>query len=112
MTDEQLAALLEMEDLGGMERKMQQQNALASQLRGSALQPSSGKDFGSQLARGLQGGMAGMAMKQAGQGITDYGAAKTKALGNVRNALLRRPDPAMAAPPVVPPATSEELTGF
>ena len=107
--NDQYAALLQMDDLGGLEKKMAQQNALATTLRGQALQPSAGKDWASQLSRGLQGGMAGLAAKQQATGLDAYGAAKKKNLGTALGYLGKK----QAMPNVVDPAmTNEDLTGF
>ena len=88
-SDEQIAALMSMDDLGGMEKKMTRQGALANTLRGQALQPSAHKDWASQLARGLQGGMAGYAMKQEQPMLDEYSAMKKKNLGTALGILGR-----------------------
>ena len=107
MTDEQLAAILGMENLGSEEKKLAMQQAMSRQLRESALRPSAGKDFGSQLARGLQGAMAGYGMKQDMGRLDEFGKKQDAALGSMRDALLNRGGGAQAqAPaPMQPPPT-------
>lgn len=112
MTDEQLAALMQTGDLGTQEAQMEQQNALAQQLRQQALQPSARRDVGSQLARGLQGGMAGYAMKQQQQGMKDYGAAKAAKLGSAMDILLKRGQQPQQVGAVGPTTPMYDTAGF
>jgi len=91
MTDEQLYAFLSSQsDLGAQEKEMQLQQARANQLRGMALQPSAGKDLGSQLARGLTGGMAGYATMQGNQAMDKYKAARGETMADLGDLLLKR----------------------
>jgi hypothetical protein len=99
MTDEQMAALLGMEDLSTEEKRMARQQAMTNQLRTNALQPSAGKDWASQLARGVQGGMAGYGSMQGDKALRAFETKKSGALQGIRNALLNKP----ALPPMQPP---------
>lgn len=68
-SDPQFQAQMEMMgyDIGGLEKKQAQQQALASALRGQAMQPSASKNWTSQLARGLQGVGSAVAQRGANQ---------------------------------------------
>jgi len=87
--NDQLAALLEMQDVGEAERQLQQQQALAGQLRGQALAPSSGKDWGSQLARAMQGGLAGYSMNKENKLGAAASTARSDALKKAQAVLLK-----------------------
>lgn len=65
-SDPQYQAQMEMMgyDIGGLEKKQAQQQALATALRSQAMQPSSSKNWTAQLSRGLQG--VGGALAQRG----------------------------------------------
>ena len=113
MSDPQFAALLQMEDLGGMEKKLAQQQAVSNALRSQALQPSAGKDWASQMSRGLQGGMAGYAAKQYGAGADALGGAKKANLSKALSLFGGKPAAPPAMPNVMPQQlSSEDLTGF
>jgi hypothetical protein len=91
-SDDQLAALLGMEDLNAQEKQLARQQAMTQALRGSALQPSAHKDVGSQLARGLQGAMAGYGTMQDKGAIDELSKSRTRNLGSIRDALMTRPN--------------------
>jgi hypothetical protein len=80
-TDEQLERMMQL-DFGAQEGKLAQQQALVNQLRSQALQPSAGKDTGSQLARGLQGVLGGIGMVQQGKAMDQFGQSKA---GKIRD---------------------------
>lgn len=96
-TDEQLAAILEMEDLGAQEKELARAQAMTERLRGTALQPSARMDWASQAARALQGGMAGYAGMQEKKGMDAFKTGRSATLGRIKDALLggaKRPAPA------------------
>ena len=92
MTNEQIAALMGMEDLDIEEQKMARQQALSDQLRAQAMQPSSGKDWGSQTARALQGITAAYGMRQGQKDLEAFGPKKQASLDKIRS-LLTGPRP-------------------
>ena len=87
MTNEQIAALMGMEDLDIEEQKMARQQAMADQLRAQAMQPSAGKDWGSQTARALQGIGAAYGMRQGQQNLDAFAPKKQASLDKIRSLL-------------------------
>lgn len=112
--NDQLMALMEMGDIGGLEKKQAQQQAMANALRAGAMQPSSSKNWTAQLSRGLQGVGGLMGQRRADQmlGAPGTGAAgsegamampgtvmgeKQRALQRVRGILSPQKKPLTAA---------------
>jgi hypothetical protein len=90
MTDEQFAMALEFEDLTEEEKALARQQSMANQLRGSALQPSSGRDFGSQLARAAQGALAAYGQTQADKRSAGLSATRKSKVGDIRDYYMKR----------------------
>lgn len=118
MTDEQAAKqwalMMGTADLSLDEKQLARQQAMTNQLRMQAMQPSSGKDFGSQMARALHGGMAAYSGMQDERQYDptiegSYAAKKALKMEAIRKALLgnqQQPQPAMnpqVQPTPVPP---------
>jgi hypothetical protein len=81
-TDEQLERMMQL-DFGTQEAQLSQQQALVNQLRQQALQPSAGKDRGSQITRGLQGVLGAVGMNQQNKAMKDFGQVKRQQIGDI-----------------------------
>jgi hypothetical protein len=91
LSNEQLAAILEMEDLHSREKKLAQQQAMATHLRGTGLQPSARMDAGSQMARALQGFGAAQGYRQGQREIDALGKSRDATMAKIKAALLQQP---------------------
>ena len=98
LTNEQMAAMLEMQDLSGMEEKLARQQALTQQLRMSALQPAANQHWTSQAARALQGIGAGYGYRQGNKMGEEIGAGRADTIRRMRDIL------GVSKPPAVSPA--------
>lgn len=117
MTDEQLLAFMTGQgDMSVAEKKLANQQALSGALRQQALSPSAGKDYGSQIARGISGLGAGYMGSRGDQTAFDaFTGSKNKMLGGMRDLLLKKPPAPPAAPmPNVqtPPMSNADMTGL
>lgn len=109
-SDDDIAAILEgMGDLSSAEQEMQRQNQLSMMLRGNALQPSARRDWASQLAKAIHGGMAGASFGRERSANEAYRGAKSDANQRMMRILMRRGQtPAAATPPIVPQTPTPE----
>lgn len=90
MDNELVNAFLTMQDITGQEKQLAQQQAMAQQLRTAAMQPSAGKDIGSQGARGLQGLGALFTGMQSKRAAGEYARAKQDTLDKFMRASQQR----------------------
>lgn len=85
-TDEQLEAILRMQDIGGEEAKRVRQMQQVNQLRSGGMGMSSagrGMDWASQLSRGIQGAGAGYGAMQTEKSAAESSTAKQDLLNQL-----------------------------
>jgi len=94
-----------MADLSDEEKRIAQQQAMADQLRGAALQPSARRDWASQAARGVQGAASAYGTYKTNKMLDQYSKDKQSVLDQAKDALMpgwRQKQNLPIAPPAAP----------
>lgn len=92
-SDKQYAAMLMMQNLSADEKMMMQQQAQAAELRKAGMQPSAGRDFGSQSARALQGIGGAIGDVQNKQMMDEYRKNSARNMGTIKDILMPGANP-------------------
>lgn len=92
-SDKQYASMLMMQNLSADEKMMMQQQAQAAELRKAGMQPSAGRDFGSQSARALQGIGGAIGDIQNKQAMDKYRLDSAGNMEKIKNLLIPGADP-------------------